>query len=582
MKISSTCQADGFSMEFTRTITTLPAGIYELRANVRHERDDSEACGDQWRWSTVGFRVNGWDISPNYVSCGQSNFQGRLSGSNIVIKGDGTDTVALYAYNNGCASVAAHFDDLAFRRRATVSPAQPTWPTPATSIIRTLVPSVHPTDSLFTPSPVTPVPSVSAETAVPKPSPPSVPVTPFVPGVLEQRTGSPAVVKQRTNMPSETFAMDNGAPMEEDANAATASPTANRFQLLIPAKTANAPSEPPFPTHAAHSEKPTRDPASSSSWIENEWKGAPTELPSLITSVIPSDIPSEQPTPHLLPVKPPSKSPNVPIHGIGPTENPDKDNNSDKIIVPNLDAVPFVDETWVYEVALTLTFASRLAQPLNDVDIENLERTVSKSCLEFYASYDGTTTTATAAANDKASRQRDRHHHYHRSLESQSRRRNARDVLKADIVFVRQKMSYDDTTGLPENTITYNQHFVFNPNPNVSQEPGSGPEDDEAELYTPVELSKLPFNQTEWNMRLGNELKEDVPTLKDVKLPLEVPIIPNQAQFQLTNDSQHNGPEELSEGAIASIFLAVAFIFTCVGINFLRKLQMANQAVKQK
>jgi len=127
---------------------------------------------------------------------------------------------------------------------------------------------------------------------------------------------------------------------------------------------------------------------------------------------------------------------------------------------------------------------------------------------------------------------------------------------------------------------------VFNLNPigTPRDNPGEDGGQDAAELYTPVELSKLPYNETEWNMQLGNELKETVPALKDMKLPLDVPAIPNQAQFQMQAMNQFNGvitgshhanTVTLSEGAMAEIFLATTFVFSCVVMYCLRNMQLA-------
>jgi len=284
----------------------------------------------------------------------------------------------------------------------------------------------------------------------------------------------------------------------------------------------------------------------------------------------------------------PMQPPTMQVVGVGFREDEDDQDgiNRDKdIVVPNADDVPNVDGVWVYEVTLALTFASSLGQQLKDADIVSFERTVSEKCVEFYASYRNGS--AVEMNDAKKPGHRDRRH---RHLETQQRRRNARDVLKADVVFVRQKMSFNDNDQ-PETVITYDQHFVFNPNANgppevdnIDQNDDDDDDDGDMLLYTPMELSKLPFNVTEWNMQLGNELKENIPALKDVKLPFEVPHVPDQAQFQLTDDKSKNDNgklKELSEGGVAGIFLAVAFVFMGVGIYLLRSMEF-DLAVKPK
>jgi len=98
-------------------------------------------------------------------------------------------------------------------------------------------------------------------------------------------------------------------------------------------------------------------------------------------------------------------------------------------------------------------------------------------------------------------------------------------------------------------------------------------------LFTPIELSKIPFNETEWNMQLGNDLKAAVPALKDVKLPSEVPDVPDQAQFELEKEggggSANKGHTDLSERAVAGLFVAVAMLFTGGALYALRSLDQA-------
>jgi len=151
--------------------------------------------------------------------------------------------------------------------------------------------------------------------------------------------------------------------------------------------------------------------------------------------------------------------------------------------------------------------------------------------------------------------------------------------MKADIKFVCQELSYDDND-MPINTITYDQHFVFTPysqNSNNNTVDGTAEtndrdEEEDSDLFTPTELAKLPFNETSWNMQLGNELQENVPALKDVKLPLEVPVVPNQAQFLISGNGNDKGIKFV-EGAVAGIFVTIALIFTAMAAYGLRQVE---------
>jgi len=166
-------------------------------------------------------------------------------------------------------------------------------------------------------------------------------------------------------------------------------------------------------------------------------------------------------------------------------------------------------------------------------------------------------------------------------------------VIKADIKFVHQELSSDDKNDMPTNVITYDQHFVFVPytqqsNSNTAADETKinvaydGNDNKDSNLFTPMELAKLPFNEMAWNMRLGNELQENVAALKDVKLPLEVPVVPNQAQFLISGKNYYDGKgHQLSEGAVAGIFIVIAAIFTVIAAYGLRQLEIALQPKKK-
>ncbi len=176
--------------------------------------------------------------------------------------------------------------------------------------------------------------------------------------------------------------------------------------------------------------------------------------------------------------------------------------------------------------------------------------------------------------------------------DQQSRRRDARDIIQTNVVFVRQEIVYDNND-MPVSIIVYDQHLVFNTKPEAGKQNDDNSNNNDntsitnnngsVELYTPPELAKLPFNETAWNMRLGNELQAKVQALQDVKLPLEVPDVPDQAQFLLKNgDTDPNKKESISEAAVAGIFAVAAFGFTVITIYGLRQLALPPAAGQKK
>jgi len=172
-------------------------------------------------------------------------------------------------------------------------------------------------------------------------------------------------------------------------------------------------------------------------------------------------------------------------------------------------------------------------------------------------------------------KKRNRRHRHLQSQQQQERRRDARDVIQNTVVFVRQDLSYD-SNDMPISVIVYDQQFVFDP---TSSSTDDKERDDNAAalILTPMEIAKLPFNESDWNMRLGTALKENVGALKNIHLPLEIPIIPDQAQFYLTRDKTQNGRTTMSQGAIAGIFVAAATVFSGVALYALRQLDMATK-----
>jgi len=316
------------------------------------------------------------------------------------------------------------------------------------------------------------------------------------------------------------------------------------------------------------------------------YKTLPSVSPSLIKSTHPSLFPSRT-----LPSAEPSTTSPI-ITSLAPTM-PWKDDHINADDVPNdsgkkqpsfapTSSIPqqnnddkFIDEVWVRSVKLKLSLISRLARRFNHVDILGFERIVGTICKDCYASEECYRNDGGGGGGSNTDEVKDDRRRRHLQ-DQQGRRRDARDVIQTSVVFVRQDIVYDDNN-MPVNIIVYDQHFVFNTKP----EAGKQNDDDnsnnngDVELYTPPELTKLPFNETAWNMRLGTELQAKVQALQDVKLPLDVPDVPDQAQF-LLKSGDNDGKNGLSQGAIGGIFAAAAFAFTGIAIYGLRQLDLAN------
>jgi len=60
--------------------------------------------------------------------------------------------------------------------------------------------------------------------------------------------------------------------------------------------------------------------------------------------------------------------------------------------------------------------------------------------------------------------------------------------------------------------------------------------------------------------------------LKDIQLPLEMPIIPDQAQFFVAVDRKRK--KSMSQLAVACIFLAAATVFSVVAVYALRQMEL--------
>jgi len=127
------------------------------------------------------------------------------------------------------------------------------------------------------------------------------------------------------------------------------------------------------------------------------------------------------------------------------------------------------------------------------------------------------------------------------------------------------------------NIITYDQLFVFNHSQqgqsSSTLENGNGNVSEG--LLELTELTQLPFNCTPCNIRLGTELKVHVQALKNLKLPLETPTVPNQEEYDWQSRNHHHRHDDrqgLTQWMIAIIFIAVAAIFSAVAIAALRRM----------
>lgn len=158
----------------------------------------------------------------------------------------------------------------------------------------------------------------------------------------------------------------------------------------------------------------------------------------------------------------------------------------------------------------------------------------------------------------------------HRRLQ---RRRDSRDI-STNIEFVTQQVAYDDD-GMPMNEIAYNQRISFTESQDSINFDGSPDEESmgsrgevasheyvgvnpvEIDNLTAEEITVLPFRDDKANECLTDRLREKIDAFKNMRIPLEVPFIPEQSIPTLeSSGSRYNG---LSAGVLTVLLGAMCY-----------------------
>ena len=172
-----------------------------------------------------------------------------------------------------------------------------------------------------------------------------------------------------------------------------------------------------------------------------------------------------------------------------------------------------------------------------------------------------------------------------------ARRRDARD-LKTDFVFVRQGMTFD-ANGTASSMLVYNQTLSFSEKvtpvdllSSGSQSGSEAAEDNDPrpnfDSLTAAEIAVMPFVDSSTNVKMTQRLKDEMEALKQLDHPLPVPKVSNAEDEDselLSADAFDQSGNEISEGAIAGIFLSCALIFAVVGSYWVHRL---NEAVTDR
>jgi hypothetical protein len=145
------------------------------------------------------------------------------------------------------------------------------------------------------------------------------------------------------------------------------------------------------------------------------------------------------------------------------------------------------------------------------------------------------------------------------------RRRDARNI-QTEIRFVRQEVIYAEN-GVPMNQIVYDQRLVYEDpvGGDVDFRDASSINDEEADNsinidgLVPGEIATLPFDDIEANLGLATTLTENIEALKEVQIPLSVPVVPVQEQEQpLTVDQSREDEDRWTPSPTAVSAMIVA------------------------
>ncbi|GAX14758.1 hypothetical protein FisN_25Lh047 [Fistulifera solaris] len=155
-----------------------------------------------------------------------------------------------------------------------------------------------------------------------------------------------------------------------------------------------------------------------------------------------------------------------------------------------------------------------------------------------------------------------------------ARRRDARD-LKTEFVFVRQDMVVNED-GTSSSLLVYNQTLSFLEKVKPidllsSEDPTESPLDDNDprpnfDDLSAEQIAVMPFTDYEANVKMAQRLKDETYSLNQLKVPLPVPTVSREEEnSELLSVGDDDSGDEISEGAIAGIFLCCALLFSVIG-----------------
>lgn len=156
----------------------------------------------------------------------------------------------------------------------------------------------------------------------------------------------------------------------------------------------------------------------------------------------------------------------------------------------------------------------------------------------------------------------------------QLRRRDSRDIT-FNIQFAEQEQSLTDS-GLPVNFFTYNHRLMYEDPPGPVEdidfleieveESKNGENGRDIDDMTPEEIAIAPFKDFQYLYKLGEKLKESIPSFKEVGLPLPLPETKSSEQ-KIANVNKHDKPggssggeDGLSSIAVSSVIVAAGFV----------------------
>jgi hypothetical protein len=208
----------------------------------------------------------------------------------------------------------------------------------------------------------------------------------------------------------------------------------------------------------------------------------------------------------------------------------------------------------VYNITLALVYVG----PLSQSDIDELMILMRDWFLEFYRTGGDSKT-----LGDLRRLQR-----------LLGRRRDARNIY-TEIFFIRQEVIYAEN-GVPMNQIVYDQRLVYEDPVGGEVDFGddSGTYDEEAENIinidglVPGEIATLPFDDFEANLGLATTLMENIESLKEVQIPLSVPVFPVQEEEQPLSVDQ--GPVDratMSPTAVSAMIVVLGLMVSAGGFH---------------